>query len=107
MSKLKLFIIAILSLSLMSCAFGQAKLPEKTNAAYVWNKVTNSAAYPQGYNFPVFVANEKMVAFHHESVWNSADGINWTKTDLPSVKRDAYEARYVQFNNAVYALGQN
>jgi len=107
MSRLKIFIIAILSLSLMGCAFGQAKLTEKTKADYVWNEVANNAAYPQGYNFPVFVKDEKMFAFHHEAVWNSADGVNWTKTDLPSVKRDAYEARYVQFNNAIYALGQN
>jgi hypothetical protein len=89
MSKLKLFIITILSLSYTGCAFGQAKLPEKTKADYVWNQVTGSAAYPQGYGFPVFVANKKMVAFHYEAVWNSSDGVNWTKTDLPSVKRDA------------------
>jgi hypothetical protein len=74
---------------------------------YVWNEVTSKAAYPQGYGFPVFVKDNRMFAFHHEAVWSSADGVNWTKTDLPSVKRDAYEARYIQFNNAVYALGQN
>jgi hypothetical protein len=78
-----------------------------TKSKYVWNEVTSNAAYPQSYGFPVFVKDEKMFAFHQEAVWNSADGINWTKTDLPSVKRDAYEARYVQFNNAIYALGQN
>jgi hypothetical protein len=74
---------------------------------YVWKEVTSQAAYPQGYGFPVFVRDNRMFAFHHEAVWSSTDGVNWTKTDLPSVKRDAYEARYIQFNNAVYALGQN
>ena len=107
MSKFKLCILAILSFSLIGCASSQAKLPEKTKADYIWTQATGSAAYPQGYGFPVFVTGEKIFAFHHESVWNSADGVNWTKTDLPSVKRDAYEARYIQFNNAVYALGQN
>jgi hypothetical protein len=96
----------LIFICLCSTAFGcYSAKTDKTK--YVWNEVTSNAAYPQGYGFPVFVANEKMFAFHHEAVWNSADGINWTKTDLPSVKRDAYEARYVQFNNAIYALGQN
>ncbi|HEX9963240.1 MAG TPA: hypothetical protein VGB00_20075 [Pyrinomonadaceae bacterium] len=107
MSKLIILFIAILSTGLSGCAFGQAKLPNETKTGYIWNEITGSAAYPQGYGFPVFVANEKMYAFHHEAVWTSADGANWTKTNLPSVKRDAYETRYVQFNNAVYALGQN
>lgn len=107
MLKLNLFIVAILSSSLMGCAFGQAKLPERSKADYVWNEITNNAAFPQGYGYPVFVINDKMLAFHHEAIWSSSDGANWTKTDLPSVRRDAYETRYVQFNNNVYALGQN
>ena len=107
MSKLIFFTIAILSISLTSCAFSQAQLPEKTKAAYVWNEATNNAAFPPGYGFPVFVIGEKMFAFHHEGVWNSADGVIWSKTDLPSIRGDAYATRYIQFNNHVYALGQN
>jgi hypothetical protein len=98
----------IINFILIFIAFGAAALAcHPKSSGYVWNEVTKSANYPQGYGFPVFVVNEKMLAFHHEAVWSSADGVSWTKIDLPSVKRDAYEARYIQFNNAVYALGQN
>jgi hypothetical protein len=107
MSKFILFIFAVLSFSLTNCTFTNAKLSEKTKAEYTWNQAAGSAAFPQGYGFPVFVKDEKMFAFHHEGVWNSTDGVNWTKTNLPSVKRHAYEAKYMQFNNAVYAFGQN
>ncbi|MGC2236852.1 MAG: hypothetical protein WA584_11875 [Pyrinomonadaceae bacterium] len=99
----------IIGFILIFIAFGSAAFAchSTKSSDYVWNEVTKSANYPQGYGFPVFVIDNRMVAFHHEAVWNSADGVNWTKTDLPSVKHDAYEARYIQFNNAVYALGQN
>jgi hypothetical protein len=107
MANLKLFIIVTLSLCLTGCAFGQAKLPEKTKADYVWTEAIKNAAFPQGYGFPVFVIDEKMFAFHHEAIWKSADGVTWKKIELPAVRRNAYETGYVQFNNAVYALGQN
>jgi len=107
MSRLKFFLAVILSLGASGCAFGQVKLPEKEKTHYVWHQAIGNAAFPRGYGFPVFVANEQMFAFHHEGVWNSADGVNWTKIDLPSIRRDAYETRYVQFNNHVYALGHN
>ena len=77
------------------------------SADYVWNEVTSKAGFPEGYGFPVFVTGDRMLAFHHEAVWSSIDGAIWTKTELPSVRHDAYEARYVQFSGAVYALGQN
>jgi hypothetical protein len=48
-----------------------------------------------------------MWAFHPEGVWQSADGGNWTKSSLPSIRRNLYATRYVQFNDAIYALGQN
>ncbi len=95
------FILIFFCLS--TIALGCHSNPNK----YVWNEITKKAGFAESYGFPVFVIENRMVAFHQEAVWNSADGVNWTKTDLPSVKRDAYEARYIQFNNAVYALGQN
>lgn len=104
MSKLRFLVVIILSVSVLSCAVNQ---PVSAKTSYVWNEVTSQAAFPQSYGFPVFVVNEKMFAFHHEAVWNSADGVNWTKIDLPSIRRDAYETKYIQFNNHVYALGQN
>lgn len=77
------------------------------SARYVWSNVTGKAAFPQSYGFPVFVVKGKMYAFHSEGVWTSADGANWQKTDLPSIRSEANETRYIQFNDAVYALGQN
>ncbi|MCA1623960.1 MAG: hypothetical protein LC778_09205 [Acidobacteria bacterium] len=79
----------------------------ETASPHSWTRVTESAAYPVGYNYPVFVAQNRMWAFHNEGIWHSADAKNWTKANLPFVRRNAYEARYVQFNNAVYAFGQN
>ena len=74
---------------------------------YIWSEITSKAAFSQSYGFPVFVVKEKMYAFHSEGVWTSADGVNWTKADLPPIRSEANETRYIQFNNAVYALGQN
>jgi hypothetical protein len=48
-----------------------------------------------------------MWAFNNEGIWYSTDAKNWTKANLPRVRRNPYEARYVQFNDAIYALGQN
>ena len=79
----------------------------ESSRKYVWTKVTEQAAYPPGYNFPVFVANNRMWAFHAQGIWDSADGKTWTKSKLPAIRRDVYETRYVQFKQAVYALGEN
>jgi hypothetical protein len=79
----------------------------QTAPRYSWTRVTESAAYPVGYNYPVFVANDRMWAFHNAGIWYSTDAKTWTKANLQAVRRNPYEARYVQFNNAIYALGQN
>ncbi|CAN5248550.1 kelch repeat-containing protein [soil metagenome] len=108
-------LILILLSALMGNACGIAKNTVAANESpateiaspYSWTRVKERAAYPGGCNYPVFVAQNRMWAFHNEGVWHSADAKNWTKAKLPLVRRNAYEARYVQFNNAVYALGQN
>lgn len=101
-SLIKFAVLLILSVSVSACV---SRRVEASN--YAWNEVTANAAFPQSYGFPVFVVGEKMFAFHQEAIWKSADGANWTKIDLPSIRRDAYATRYVQFNDAVYAFGQN
>ncbi|HSK71752.1 MAG TPA: kelch repeat-containing protein, partial [Pyrinomonadaceae bacterium] len=95
--------LILIFICLCSTVFGC----HSTKTKYVWNEVTSSAAYPQSYGFPVFVVKEKIFAFHQEGTWTSADGVNWRKTDLPTIRREANETRYVQFGDAVYALGQN
>jgi hypothetical protein len=73
-------------------------------AKYVWNEVTTSAAFAQGYNYPVFVMNGEMRAIHDDG-WISKDGRAWTKTGLPNVGLNSAYQKYVQFKDAIYALG--
>jgi hypothetical protein len=76
-------------------------------ASYSWTEITRNAAFPESYNFPVFVEQNRMWAFHPQGIWNSADGKAWVKAALPAIRQSVYETNYVQFNHAVYALGKN
>ena len=107
MLKLKIILAVFLSFVITDCAFTKAYSPNKTNADYFWNIVTAKAEFSQSYGFPVFVIKEKIYAFHQEGIWTSTDGVNWVKAELPAIRSEANETRYIQFNNAVYALGQN
>lgn len=73
-------------------------------AAYEWSNLTESAAYPQGYNYPVFVAGEWMIALNN-GAWLSNDGTRWIKTELPDSGLNSACQKYGQFNGAIYALG--
>jgi hypothetical protein len=72
-----------------------------------WVEATAKADFPVGYNYPVYVAQDRMWAFHPEGIWHSTDGKRWVKASLPSIQKNIYTTRYVQFNGAVYALGRN
>src|SRR5687767_6780870 len=100
MLKLKIFLALFLSFTVTGCVFTRAELSMETKANYEWSLAVEKAAFPPGYGFPVFVIKDKTYAFHHEGVWNSADGVKWAKTRLPSIRREANETRYVRFNNA-------
>lgn len=71
---------------------------------YVWQKVAASAAFPQSYNYPVFVMNGKMFAVQNGG-WLSTDGKNWTKTTLTESGLNSAYQKYVQFKDGIYALG--
>jgi hypothetical protein len=71
---------------------------------YRWESVTDSAAYPEGYNYPVYVFGDRMVALNN-GAWMSRDGKDWTKTELPDSGLNSAYQKYVQFNGAIYALG--
>jgi hypothetical protein len=73
--------------------------------AYTWTKVTDSAAFPGAYNFPVFVVHDRMWAFHTRGNWSSADGKTWTRSPLPDAGLNPGYQKYVLFHDAVYALG--
>jgi len=72
--------------------------------SYEWKNVTTAADFPQGYNYPVFVWGNKMVAMNN-GTWTSADGKTWTRSPLPESGLNSAYQKYVQFNGAIYALG--
>lgn len=74
------------------------------SSAYVWQEVTASAAYPKGYNYPVFVMNGEMRALTNGG-WISKDGKNWTQTNLPNIGLNSAYQDFVHFKDAIYALG--
>jgi len=76
-----------------------------TPSAYSWTKVTDNADFPEAYNFPVFTVRHQMWAFHHQGSWSSSDGRTWTKSELPVSGLNSGTQKYVQFNDAIYALG--
>jgi hypothetical protein len=74
-------------------------------ASYTWSNVTPAAGFPQGYNYPVFVMGDRMVAMNNGS-WISKDGRDWSRTELPESGLNSGYQRYVLFNGAIYALGK-
>ena len=102
MFKLRVFVIVILSAGILSCAVNRS-VSAKTS--YVWNEVTRQAEFPQGYNYPVFVLEDKSLLALNKGGWLSKDGKNWTKTALPESGLNSAYQKFVQFNGAIYALG--
>jgi len=105
-----LLYVVVLCLLLGSCSHnsgGQARTSAASPESYEWTQVTASAGFPVGYNFPVYVVGDKMIALHFEGTWESKDGKTWTRSALPSIRGDVYKTRFVQFKNAIYALGDN
>ena len=78
--------------------------PPVSGDQYSWSNVTKAANYPQGYNYPVFVFGDWMVAINNGG-WLSNDGKRWVKTNLSDSGLNSAYQKYVQFNGAVYALG--
>lgn len=86
------------------CLCRAASACHSNTTEYTWNKVTAAASYPQSYNYPVFVMNGEMRAINGQG-WSSKDGKNWTKTGLPDIGLNAAYQKFVQFKDAIYALG--
>lgn len=95
-------LIRIAALFMVCCS--SALSCSSPTAEYAWSNVTNKAEYPEGYNYPVFVLGDKMLALNN-GAWISTNGKSWTKTDLPETGLNPAYQKYVQFNGAVYALG--
>ena len=99
--------IALLLTIVPTAGACQISQPSAAQSSYEWTQLTEAAAFPKSYNFPVFVAKEKMYAFLGQGIWTSTDGRDWTKTQLEPIRTDVYATQYVQFRDAIYALGNN
>lgn len=78
--------------------------PPASGDKYQWSNVTPAANYPLGYNYPVYVFGDWMMALNN-GAWLSKDGKRWVKTDLPDSGLNSAYQKFIQFNGAVYALG--
>lgn len=94
-----LAIVALLVVSAAACTKTDARKSD-----YKWTNITPAAEFRVGYNYPVYVMNGKMVAFH-DGAWRSDDGKNWRKTALTDIGLNSAFQRFVQFKGHVYALG--
>lgn len=86
------------------CCANALGCSSKSATEYVWTEITKSAAYPQGYGYPVFVMDGEMRALYGEG-WISRDGKNWTKAGLPNIGLNSAYQDFIQFKGAIYALG--
>jgi len=90
--------------ALVSLGHAQAtRTPVRTD--YQWSREKDSAAFEGSYNFPVFVVRREMWAFHPRGGWSSRDGRAWVRSELPASGLNTGYQHYVQFRDAVYALG--
>jgi hypothetical protein len=105
--------IALLFVILVSCtnrtndnnATQVTKQVVKTDAAYAWTKLLDSAEWKKNYNFQMFSINDTLWTFHPDGNWHSLDGKNWTKSPLPNAIANLAFLDYVQFNESVFGLG--
>jgi hypothetical protein len=89
---------AVLALLLLACC--------DPAAAYHWERMTEAAAFPKGYNFPVHVTPDgRFVALRSEGSYWSRDGRNWAKTALPFSGLNAAYLAYVQHRGETWSFG--
>ena len=97
---------AAIAATAVSAALGPVPTAANASNEYTWSRVTDSAAFPGGYNFPVFVVDGEMWALHgDDGAYRSTDARTWVRTQLPNSGLNAAYQKYVQLGDAVYALG--
>jgi len=79
--------------------------PTAAEKNYNWTKVTEHAPFPEAYNFPMFNIRNKLWVFSGQGNWYSEDGKTWTKAELPAYGLRTGYQQYVQFSDAIFALG--
>lgn len=72
---------------------------------YIWTKLTDSAAWKKNYNFQMFSCRDTLWTFHPDGNWFSADGTNWTKSELTNAIHNLAFLDYVQFKDTIFGLG--
>lgn len=77
----------------------------KSDTAYKWTKLSDSADWKKNYNFQMFSIKDSLWTFHPDGIWKSGDGKNWIKTELINSIYNLAFLDYIFFNNAVYGLG--
>jgi hypothetical protein len=75
---------------------------------YVWERLSEHAAFPTSYNYPVHVARDgRFVALHPQGTWTSTDGVTWSRGSLPFSGLNSAYLSYVQHEGATWALGSH
>lgn len=75
--------------------------------AYRWERLTDTAAFPKGYNFPVHVlADGRFVALRADGSFESRDGKTWTKSALPFNGLNSAYLAYVQHDGEAWSFGK-
>jgi hypothetical protein len=102
--------VLVCSAAAIPCGMGSggtvpSKSPVEHASSPSWTQLTDHAAFPGAYNFPVFTVRNQMWAFHPAGNWYSTDGRSWTKSEMPLAGASSGYQKYVQFNDAVYLLG--
>lgn len=91
----------LIALSAGACQRAVADAPD-----YRWTELTPAAAFPVGYNFPVYVAADgRFVTLHPEGTHESRDGATWAPSSLPFCGLNSAYLAYVEHDGAVHALG--
>jgi hypothetical protein len=98
-----IILILVLTWTAIGCTGSKVSAGNGTTA-YAWSNITPKAQFPEGYNYPVFVMDGELRAINSGG-WVSRDGRNWTRTSLADSGLNSAYQKFVQFNDAVYALG--
>ena len=92
-----------------SAALAQAPAAAQTSEqlGYKWERLTEHAAFPEGYNFPVIVAPGGRFMALFQGAWESSDGATWSRSALPSSGMNSAFMKYVVHDGAIFALGKH
>jgi hypothetical protein len=116
---IRIFTIVLIACFTNSCAPSGSQSNETTRetaeretpaeapyeAPYGWTRLTSNPGYSKTYNYQMFAQGDKLYVFHPDGVQESSDGVNWTKTGLKNILTNQTFMDYVQYRDAVYALG--